>query len=141
MSHQTKLAAIAAVAAENLSALILENEADIQAAISKCAEETALQETEAKFAISFTVALNLDKSTQSHKLAWSVRNVRETSCQIPDPAQGTLPLAEAAADFARPIADGKFESVTISTGETSVTIDKEGAKKIVATAKALAKKK
>jgi len=141
MSQQTKLGAIAQIAAENFSNLVRENETEIQAAISKCAEETALQETEAKFSISFTVALNLDKSTQTHKLAWHVRNVRETQCQIPDPDQGTLPLAESAAAFSKPIAEGKLESVTISTGGKSVTIDQAGARQIVATAKKLAKKK
>jgi len=92
MSEQTKLGAIAQIAAENLTALMRENEAAIQDAISKCAEETALQDVEAKFNIGFTIALNLDKSTQTHKLTWSVRNVRETSCAIPDPAQTNLPL-------------------------------------------------
>ena len=92
LTMSKKIDAIAEVAAENFTNLLREAADDIQAAMIKATEEAALQEGEAKFNIGFTVLLNLDRNIQTHKLAWTVRNVRETECEIPDANQDSLAL-------------------------------------------------
>jgi hypothetical protein len=87
-----KLETIAAKAADDLSALIGEAEDNILDAMSKATEEAALTESPVKFRLSYTITLDLDKSTQENKLAWSVRHSLSHTAPLDDPKQSKLPL-------------------------------------------------
>lgn len=87
-----RLETIAAKAAEDLPLLITEAEDNILDAMSKAAAESQLNETPVKFRLSYTITLDMEKSTQENKLAWSVRHCLSHTTQIEDPQQEKLKL-------------------------------------------------
>lgn len=91
----------------DLEAQFKEASDELLASIHKAETEAQLQEAPMKFNIGFKIQLDLDKSTITNTLSWSVKHSLETSHQIEDPNQPKL--------------DG-IDSVTISTDNSSVTM-------------------
>lgn len=87
---QTKLDLIAAKAADDLESFVRESHDEIVAAMSKAAEEAALQEASAKFRLALTITLDLDANQQENVLSWSTRRKLSATSEIEDPAQITL---------------------------------------------------
>ena len=113
----TKIELIAETAAHNLQRMMRDGADEIESALIKAAEEAQLQEAEAKFTIAFAIKLNLDKGQMDNDLSWSVKHKLSVSDEIPNPDQLKLPI-------------GGIDSMTIKTGNESVTITSEDAKKI-----------
>jgi uncharacterized OsmC-like protein len=86
----TKLEAIANLAAGNLKQLISEAEDDINKAWAETAEEAQLQETKPKLRIGFTITLDIDADRMETALAWSTKRKLVATCPIPDPNQPEL---------------------------------------------------
>ncbi len=128
----TLLESIAANASDDLKRLIEEGEKDILTAIHKATEEAQLQETAPKFNLGFKIAVDLDNSTFDCCLSWTLKQSLTVSHQLEDPNQGKLPgIGEAAANLATlPARHDGVDSMTISTGDNSVTITKEDAQRI-----------
>lgn len=113
---------IAEKASQDLRDLIEEGERDIIAAIHKMESEAQLQETKPKFSLGFKITVDLDKSTFDCDLSWTLKQSLSASHQIEDPAQGKL---SGIAESASKIVPKGVESVTISSGGKSVTIDEK----------------
>ena len=96
-----KITAIAIKAASELAGLIRESEADILAGMHKAAQEAQLQEAKPKFKIGFTIALDLDCDVATYTLGWTTKMSRETSSEIPDPDQLSLPNMDRQDDVSR----------------------------------------
>lgn len=97
-------------ALSDLEAQFKEGADELLASIHKAETEAQLQESPMKFNIGFKMQLDLDKSIVTNTLSWSVKHSLETSHQIEDPLQPKL--------------DG-IDTVTISTGNKSVTVTGE----------------
>jgi len=103
-----KLQAIAACAAENLTAAIRDGEKDILAAIDQQTAEAQVQETAAKFRLGFTITMDWDGDSMTTDLTWSVKHKLTIVRAMPEPDQLPLP--------------GVGPSVTITTGEKEVLL-------------------
>jgi hypothetical protein len=90
----TKLESIAAEAADNLKALVRENEDKLLEAWSSCEAEAHANESMPKFKLGLGVTLDLDGNKMTTDLSWCVRYKATAECAIPDPDQGKLPLDE-----------------------------------------------
>lgn len=123
-------------ACADLAAQFNEAADELLASIHKAEAEAQLQEAPMKFNIGYKIAIDLDKSTVTNSLSWSVKHSLETSHQIEDPLQGKLPMADLAENSAKLCPSG-VSSVTISSGDKSVTIDAKAAAQLKRAAKAL----
>jgi hypothetical protein len=90
----TKLNAISNEAAQNLCALVKENEAKLLEAWSSCEEEAQANDTAPKFKLALSITLDLDGDKMTTDLSWGVRYKATAECAIPDPDQRKLALPE-----------------------------------------------
>jgi len=91
-----KLRAIATTFALDVPQLIHDAESEILKAWQQAEQEAQLNESNAKFGLSFAIALGLEKDKMETKLSFSVRHSRTIDRAIPDPKQMTFEEAEAA---------------------------------------------
>jgi hypothetical protein len=82
-----KLDAIAEEAAGQLRVLFAEASDDIERGIEDAVEDAQATETEAKFNLSFSIQLNLDRNTVTHRLGFSTRHKFESVGTMADPNQ------------------------------------------------------
>jgi hypothetical protein len=101
----------------HLQRLIESNATDIDADFSTIVELAKDDDKPPKLTLSLAITINPDEHAVSNKLSWSVKRQAESCFKIDDPNQPEL------------VPSG-VSSVTISTVETSVTIDAEGAKRM-----------
>lgn len=87
-----KLEQVAEDAAERLKSLWKEAQEDIERGIISATEEAQAQEKEAKFRVSFSITLNLDRNVVQHSLSFSTRHKLDSISTIPDANQETLPF-------------------------------------------------
>ena len=105
-----KLKAISDEAAQNLCALVKENEEKLLEAWDACESEAQANETAPKFKLGLSITLDLDGDKMTTDLTWGVRYKATAECTIPDPDQAKLPLSG-------------VDTVTISTpGMEPVTV-------------------
>ena len=128
------LKTIADNASEDLRKLIEEGADDILKAIHKTEQEAQANDAKPKFALGFKITLDFDAAGYNCDLSWSLKQTLGTTHRIEDPNQPKLeldPVDKAVGKFASSIAsDSGVSSMTISTGDQSVTITKEDAKRI-----------
>lgn len=131
------IASICQQAPIEIQGLLTEAADELTAALLKCVEEAKLQDADAVLSVGFTIKANVDTGTVDYQLAWSVRHKLSTSRELEDPNQPELPeLGRSVAEF------GEFcketgTTVTMSSGETSVTIGPEHAEGLRRAAKGL----
>lgn len=82
-----KLEAISEEAAGQLRVLFTEASDDIERGIEVSVEDAQANETEAKFTLSFSIVLNLDRNTVTHRLGFSTRHKFESVGTMSDPNQ------------------------------------------------------
>ena len=90
MPKNPKLRAIATAFALDVPQLVHDAENEILAAWAQAEDEAQLNETSAKFGLSFAVSLDLEKDKMETKLSFSVRHSRSIDRAIPDPNQPEL---------------------------------------------------
>jgi len=90
LPENPKLRAIATAFALDVPQLIHDAESEILKAWQQAEEEAQLNETNAKFALSFGVSLDLEKDKMETKLSFSIRHSRTIDRAIPDPNQPEL---------------------------------------------------
>ena len=87
-----QLLAIARTAAENLVALIEENQEEILLDIAAVSEEAQNQEADKiVFSLAHAIKINLTGKSLTDSLSWSVRKKLEVCQSLPDPDQPELP--------------------------------------------------
>lgn len=91
----SKLSAISIEAAQNLCALVKENEEKLLEAWNSCESEAQANETVPKFKLGLSITLDLDADKMTTDLTWGVRYKATAECTIPDPDQANLPLSSA----------------------------------------------
>jgi hypothetical protein len=89
-----KLEAISNEAANNLLALVKENESKLLEAWDACESEAQANETAPKFKLGLSITLDLDGDKMTTDLTWGVRYKATAECTIPDPDQSKLALPE-----------------------------------------------
>lgn len=118
----SKLLAISNESAQNLCALVKENEEKLLEAWSSCESEAQANENKPKFKLALSITLDLDADKMTTELSWGVRYKATAECTIPDPDQGKLPLLEKGEDdttvtltvggkSTRPVPLGAFKKV------------------------------
>lgn len=90
-----KLRAIATAFSLDVPQLVHDAENEILEAWAQAEDEAQLNDTNAKFALSFAVSLDLEKDKMETKLSFSVRHSRSIDRAIPDPNQPELPVGDA----------------------------------------------
>jgi len=114
-----KLNAIANKAAQDFLALVKESEDNILEAWNAAEADAQENETTPKFALGFSVTLDLNANQMDSKLAFGIKRKLTITGEIPDPNQETLPLG--------------------ADGESIVTIKTEGVEPLTMTAKQFSK--
>lgn len=89
-----KLNAIAASAADDLKAFVIEAEDKILEAWAAAEEEAQAEETTPKLRLGFSITLNLDRGNMETKLSFGVKHTLSAASEIPDPNQASLPIGD-----------------------------------------------
>lgn len=111
-----KLEAIADEAADNLKALVRENEDKLLEAWASCEAEAQANEEKPKFKLGLSITLDLGADKMTTDLSWGVRYKASAECSIPDPAQMKLSGIEQGTVTLR--TEG-MEPVTVTTKQFS----------------------